>query len=163
MSSTVFVLTLGSKRPKWSRYVFPFSVDAFAQLGDDLYIRAGNSIVRVEETALTDQYGLIETAFPGRVQWSWLDWGQPGVTKELEGLDYTGTGQMPSVSFGYDQRNVAALSTGYQLTEDTVPGSMIPYPMVAPSMSLRLDFAGGAQWRVLGAQLYLQDRQKGSL
>ena len=152
---TTFVYTIRGNKGAWSRYVFPFTVEAFAQLGDDLYIRAGDAIYRVDESALDDD----GVDFAGVVQWSWLDFGQPGVTKMLEGFDYVGEGQAPSVRFGYDQRNVAALTEAYAISADTVPGDLIPYGFIAPSFSLRLDFAGGESWRVLSANLYVHDQR----
>ena len=157
--TTTFVYTMRQgKNGGWSRYIFPFAIEAFAQLGDDLYIRAGDAIYRVDEDA-TDDDG---TDFAGLVQWQWLDFGQPGVTKMLEGLDYVGEGQAPSVRFGYDQRNVESLTPAYALSNDTVPGTMIPYGFTAPTFSMRLEFAGGASWRVLSANLYLHDDKAGT-
>lgn len=159
MSTTTFVYTMrGAKGGAWSRYVLPFAVEAFAQLGDDLYIRAGDAIYRVDESASDDD----GVDFAGIVQWAWLDFGQPGVTKMLEGFDYVGEGQAPSVRFGYDQRNVAAFTPAYGISADTLPGTMIPYGLSAPTFSLRLDFAGGEAWRVLGANLYVHDDRPGT-
>ena len=157
-TTTVFVCTRNRQEAAWSRYVYPFAIEAFAHLGDDLYMRAGDAVYRVDVDA-TDDDG---TDFAGVVQWQWLDFGQPGVTKMLEGFDYVGEGQGPSVSFGYDQRNVAALTPAYAIDADTLAGSMIPYGFTAPTFSLRLDFAGGAEWRVLSANLYLHDDRAGS-
>ncbi len=158
MSTTTFIYTIHGAKGAWSRYVFPFAIEAFAQLGDALYIRAGDAIYRVDESAVDDD----GTDFSGLVQWPWLDFGQPGVTKMLEGFDYVGEGQAPSVRFGYDQRNVAALTPAYGISADTVPGTMIPYGFTAPTFSFRLEFAGGASWRVLGASLYVHDDRAGT-
>lgn len=162
MTTTTFVLSMNGGKPKWSRYVYPFAIDGFAQLADSLYIRNGDIVSKVVEGLHTDDVAGVATNFSGAVQWHWLDFGQPGVTKMVEGFDYVGTGQAPTVSFGYDQRNVATLSAGYLLSEDTVPGTMIPYPISAPTLSVRLDFAGGAAWSVQAVQLYLHDNRAGA-
>lgn len=150
MTTTVFVYTMSraGRAGAWSRYVFPFSVDAFAQLGDDLYIRHGDEISIVDAEVSTDEVDGVEAPFPGRVWWPWLDFGSPGVTKMLEGFDYVGSGQGPSISIGYDQRQVAALTPPYQLPNDTMPGGLVPLPVMAPTLSVRLDFAGGMAWNV---------------
>lgn len=161
--STTFVYTMNrtGQVGAWSRYVFPFSVDAFAQLGDDLYIRHGDEVSRVVEGALADEVGGVEIPFDGVVQWHWLDAGQPGVTKMLEGFDVVGSGS-PSIQIGYDQRNVAALTDAYAIEADTMAGGMIPFPISAPSMSVKLTFAGGTEWSVQSVNLYLHDFRAGS-
>lgn len=155
--STIFVYTLTQtgKIGAWTRYQFPFDVDAFAQLGNNLYIRHGDYISRVDEYVATDETAPAVTQdFEGIVWWNWLDLDSPGVTKMLEGFDYVGTGQGPSISIGYDQRNVAAFTTPYLLDTDTMPGGIIPLPVAAPTLSVKLQFAGGAAWQVQSVLLY---------
>lgn len=140
----------------WSRYELPFSVEAFAQLGDSLYIRHGDSISVVSEAVTHDEVGGEPIQFPGVVWWPWLDFGSPGQTKMLEGFDYVGTGQGPSIRIGYDQRSLTAFTPGYQISSDTMPGGMIPIPVAAPTLSVRLSFAGGEQWNVQSVLLSVQ-------
>lgn len=158
MSTTVFVHTSNAGKGKWSRYVFPFDVDAFSQLGGVLYIRSGDRVLRVTEGLLTDAVGGEEgdVGFTGSVQWPWIDAGQPGVTKQLVGFDLVANGS-PSVSFGFDQNNLTAFTTPYAIPADTLTGGVIPMPLMAPSFSLRLDFAAGSAWNVRTATLYLND------
>lgn len=158
MSSTVFVCTMNGGKPKWSRYVFPWSVEAFAQLADALYIRSGDAIRVVSEQAVTDEVDGVPVPFAGTVQWGWLDAGQPGANKMLEGFDVVGTGT-PSVSVGYDQRDPSAFTTPYEVDPDTMPGDIIPLPVVAPSMSVRLQYAGGEAWSLQAVNLYLHDER----
>lgn len=150
MTSTVFVYTMTSagKKGAWSRYIFPFAVDCFAQLGNVLYIRNGDTISMVSEEAVTDDVAGAPVNFTGIVWWPWLDFGSPGATKMLEGFDYVGTGQGPSISIGYDQRDPSIFTDGYQLDPDTLPGGIIPFPVSAPTMSVKLEFAGGEAWNV---------------
>lgn len=163
MSSTVFVYTMNraGQVGAWSSYVLPFSVDAFAQLGDDLYVRHGDEVSRVSEDAVTDEVGGVAIPFDGTVQWNWLDFGQPGTTKMVEGFDLVGSGS-PSIAFGYDQRNVAAFTAAYAIDADTMPGGMIPFPISAPSLSVKLTFAGGSAWAVQSVNMYLHDNRAGA-
>lgn len=157
----VYSMTRTGKVGAWSRYVFPFSVDAFAQLGDDLYIRNGDVISKVDEAAATDDVAGVPMPFLGQVHWPWLDMGQPGRTKMLEGFDYVGTGQGPSISIGYDQLNTAIFTTPYQLSSDTLTGGIIPLPVSAPTLAVKLDFAGGAHWTVQEVLLSVSDLRGG--
>ena len=151
----VFVCTMNGGKPKWSRYIFPWAVDAFAQLGNDLYIRHGDEVSVVDESLHTDDVNGSATAFAGLVQWPWLDNGQPGVTKMLESVDYVGTGQGPKLSIGYDQTSDSAFTTAYQLSSDTMTGSPIPIPVAAPTFSVKLAFDGGAAWKATAVTLRL--------
>lgn len=163
MTTVVFVysMTQTGKVGAWSRYLFPFSVDSFAQLGNDLFIRNGDVISRVVEGAVTDDVAGLPVAFPGVVWFPWADFGQPGVTKMLEGFDYVGTGQGPSISIGYDQRNVAAFTAPYLLDNDTLPGGIIPLPVSAPTFSVKLEYAGGEAWNMQSLLLGLYDLGNG--
>lgn len=153
----VFVFTLNGGKGKWSRYTFPFSVDAFAQLGNDLFIRNGDVVSKVDEAVATDDVAGVATDFSGVVWWPWLDFGRAGMTKMMEGFDYVGSGQPPSVSVGYDQRSLTSFTEPYLLDGDTLPGGIIPLPVAAPTFSIRLDFAGGEPWQVNAVELYVDD------
>lgn len=149
----VYSLTnAGTKVGAWTRYQFPFTIEAFAQLADDLYIKHGRYISRVDELLATDELTVddvvLQQPFAGRVQWAWLDFGTPGVTKMLNGFDYVGVGQAPTISVGFDQRNPNLFTTPYQIDADTLVGGLIPLPVMAPTMSVRLDFEGGEAWSV---------------
>lgn len=161
-STQVFVHTKSGSSGKWSRYIFPFAVDGFAQLGNDLYIRNGDQVSLVDEDAVSDQLEDESTVeFGGVAWWNWLDFGQPGITKMLEGFDYVGTGQGPSIQIGYDQRSLTAFTPAYQLDNDTLAGGIIPLPVSAPTMSVKLTFAGGAKWSVNAVHLSFFDLGNG--
>lgn len=150
----VYVCTLNAGKPKWSRYVFPWAIDAFAQLGNDLYTRHGDTISRVDEGAVDDD----GTTFTGTVQWPWLDMGQAGATKMMEGFDIVASGDM-SVSVGYDQLNANAFTAPYACGPDTLTGSVIPLPLMAPTFSPKLTFAGGEKWSVQSMTLYVNNQR----
>ena len=147
----VFVFTLNGGRGKWSRYIFPFQVDGFAQLGNDLYIRSGDVVRRVNPELnyddMTLQGGSANLVnFPGIVQWPWLNMGDSGRNKVMRGFDYTGSGQAPSISIGYDQRNLTLFTTPYMLNDDTLTGGFVPLEVTGPTFSIRMDFSGGSAW-----------------
>lgn len=157
----VYSMARAGQMGAWSRYEFPFAVEAFAQLGDDLYIRHGDQISVVSEAATHDEVAGVALRFPGVVWWPWLDFGTPGVTKMLQGVDYVGTGQAPSIAIGYDQRSDQAFTPPYDLPNDTLPGGLIPIPVSAPTLSVRLAFAGGERWNVQSVLLEVNPMQGG--
>ena len=161
-TSTVFVYTLSQagQPGKWSRYLFPFEIDDFTQLDDDLYIRSGDNIIQYDPAGTQDLVNTPQVGvFEGIVWWPFLDMGQPGVLKQLIAVDVICTGSNPSISMGYDETNPLAYTAPFSLPPDTVPGMVIPLPITSPSMSLQLTFPGGAPWRVLASNLYLQDQR----
>lgn len=160
MISTVFVYTMSrtGEVGAWSRYVFPFAIDNFAQFAADLYIRAGDDILRVDDS--TGQDFVNDARVQNMdcvVQWPWLDMGQPGVTKLLAGIDVTSNLEEVDVSIGYDQTDPDAFTDPYTADGDTVPGTIIPITVMAPSFSVRLAMDGTTKWQIDSVGAYLQD------
>lgn len=161
MSTTVFVYTMSrtGEVGAWSRYVFPFNVSNFCQKDDHLYIRAGDDVLMVDETADTDfEDDPRSLPFDGIVRWPFLDFGQPGVSKQFLGMDLSTTNAVNvDVSIGYDQTNEAAFTTPYTIPGDTVPGTFIPIPVVGPSFSLKMTFSSFDFWQFQAVTVYLND------
>lgn len=88
--------------------------------------------------------------FEGVIQWPWLG---DGPSIQLDSFDLVCTGDV-TVQFGYDQRDAAVLTTGYALEGDTMPGTSIPFPMAAASLSPRLTFDAGQEWEWMAMNLY---------
>jgi len=159
----------GTGRPgqvgAWSRYVFPFPVDDWTIAGDVLYLVSGQHIHRVDESVTGDEImqgnQRVVIPFTGVVQWPWLEFGQPGVTKRLYGFDVTGEGGLMQVSFGFDQSQPAAFTPPWPVPADTVPGQIIPMPLAAPSLSVKLTWDGSTPWQLHALTLYLNDRPAG--
>ncbi|UYK67820.1 glycoside hydrolase TIM-barrel-like domain-containing protein [Xanthomonas sacchari] len=153
----VYSMTRIGQVGAWSRYVFPFTVEDWAIKGDDLYLRSGDSVHRYDINLVGDEVrpGVVRN-FEGMIQWPWLDFGQPAVTKALYGFDIVGTGEV-TVEFGYDQTNGGAFTDPYKVVADTVPGPVIPMPLAAPSLAVRLTYDGSVQWQFNAINVYLQD------
>lgn len=152
----VFVHTLNGGAGKWSRYVFPFPIMGFGQLEDDLYIRSGDKILRVVRGLLSDHVDGVEVEFDGLQQWPYIDLGTPGVTKQMIGLDLVASGDT-TISIGYDQGDMSRFTPGYTINPDTMPGGIVPFPLMAPTFSLKITFAPGTAWKVRSATLYLNE------
>lgn len=137
----------------WSRYLFPDDVEYVTQQDGELYLRSGDTVYLADESTGLDDGASVS----GLVQWPWLDMGQPGVNKMMVGLDLVSSGS-PSVAVGYDQTNTSTFTTPYAVPADTQPGHLIPFPLTAPSYSLRVTYQGTAErWELLSANLFLQD------
>lgn len=161
MSTTVFVyqMTRTGEVGAWSRYVFPFTVDAFCQHGDKLYIRAGDDVLVVDETTGFDFNGDGRAqTFDGVIQWPWLDAGQPAVMKNVLGFDLaTINATSVDLEVGYDQTDKNAFTSAYSIPGDTIPGTFIPFPIMAASFSVRLTLSSLDFWQFQAITVYLQD------
>lgn len=103
------------------------------------------------------------TAIVGVVQWPHLDFGALGMQKQLIGVDVIATApEGVSISIGYDQRDLAARTADFAVDGDTLPGYLIPIPVTAPSLDLRLTFASGQRWELQAANMYIQDLRLGT-
>lgn len=160
MTSTVFVYTMNrvGQVGAWSVYEFPFPIDGFTNLDGELYIRSGDDVLRVDQSAVADYAGSErEVFFDATIEWPWLDFGQPGRLKMLAGFDVVGRGE-PTIEVGYNQAT-PLFTAPFTVAADTVPGMMIPLPVMAPSMSVRITYHGGQDWELQAVQLYLQDQR----
>ena len=134
--------------------MFPFTIEHFTHLENTLYLRHLDDISFVIEGALDDD----GVNFDGVIQWPWLDFGQPGVNKMLIGFDIVGKGTS-SIELGYDQNGLGSFTTIYPIPVDTYPGQIIPLPLNAPSISVKLTYDGGFAWQWNALNLYLQDQR----
>lgn len=164
MATEVFVYSMNtsSKAGKWSRYIYPWNVDATAQLNDDLYLRSEDTIYIVDKNRIKDQDQFGEDVDIDLViRWPYLDFGAPGRTKMMGGFDVVGRGQC-DVQFGYNESNFSELTGPYTIEADTLPGGIIPMPIAAPSFSMQITFSSvnpansiSTEW--LASNIYLQD------
>jgi hypothetical protein len=155
-TDTIFVYTMnkGIERGAWTRYVFPFTVEHFAHLENTLYMRHGDDVSFVVDTARDDD----GNGYQGVIQWPWLDLGTPGVNKMMIGFDIVGEGTS-SIEVGYDQTDTNAFTTSYAIPTDTYPGRIIPLPVNAPSLSVKLTYDGNQDWQWNALSMYLQDHR----
>ncbi len=167
----------GNNTMSWSRYVFPGIITDWTLGNGLLYLRVGDVVWNVSDTTLLDDMlvdstdGGTNVGFPGYVAWNYVECGQLGVDKQMEGFDLTigdidDDGQINNnnvtcnVSFGYNQSNREQATEPYAVTGDTIPGTMVPIPLIAPSIQMRLDFGTGQNWGWGAANLYATPLRK---
>jgi len=153
----VFIYTMnrGVQGGAWGRYIFPFTIEHFAQLENTLYMRHGDDV----SFTLLDQVDDDGVPFDGVIQWPWLDFNQPGVNKNLVGFDIVNEEGVCTVEIGYNQAQGGYFTEPYLIPEDTVPGQIIAIPVQAPSFSVRLTYAGSQNWQWNAFQLWLDDQR----
>lgn len=143
----------------WSRYTFPWTIKTATTLNGVLYFHVLNAVYRVDEAAITDGGSTISNGSPivGTVWFPYLDLDTPGKTKMLHSVDVVGLGTF-TLSIGYNQNSTGDYTAGYlSSTQDTVPGSPIAIPLMAPSFALRLVYSSGQDWQLNAIQVTFDD------
>jgi hypothetical protein len=144
----------------WSVYNYPWPIEAHAMLGNDLYVRSGDAVFRIDPSRLHDQdVNGDDVEVIGEIQSHYLDMGSPAVTKMMIGVDLVGNGQA-RIAIGFNQNLPTAFTSDAAVPADTVPGSIIPIPLAAPSFAMRiryssLDNPDGWEW--LASSFYIND------
>lgn len=166
-SSTVFVYTINTSQRSgaWSTYVFPGNVDYQTQLDNDIYLRIGDLVVKVNEdlstdAVLQDDRSVVLENFDSTLWWPFIDCGTPGVTKRMIGFDLVSEGDYATVEFGYNQRDFTMLTASYEIPGDTLDGGIIPFPMAAPTISMKITYdSADGRFEWLSTNLYLEDNR----
>ena len=163
MTTPVWIYSMQqSGRGAWSKYIFNFDIEAYTLLGDTLYLRHGDNINILSDSATQDFVGAVGSDIPGTVQWPWLDMGMVGVTKMMESFDIVATSTVqPFISFGYDQLDTGAFTEPYQIPSDSLTGTMIPMPLSAPSIAPKITWSSG-NMTLYGLSMYVHDNRAGS-
>ena len=162
-TTEVFVYSMPElgKRGSWSRYVFPWTLEATTQLNGELYMRADDNLYMIDETAATDETsaGTFQ-GFAGSIQWPYLDLGSPGTTKMLISCDICGIGQA-SLSIGYNPDNAGSVTAPYVVGSDTTYGTRVPIALSSVMMSVKLTWPAGSFWQLNSFDLIVEDMRMG--
>lgn len=156
----VYSMTTLGQVGAWSFYEFPWLVEAHAMLGNDVYLRSGDSVFIVDPERLEDQDETgADVEVVGEIQSHYLDFGSPGVTKMMIGVDVVGNG-MANIAVGFNQSDPSLFTTDALVPGDSVPGSIIPIPLAAPSFAMRLRYKSSENpngWEWLASNFYIND------
>lgn len=171
--SAVILTINGASTMSWSRYLFPDTITDWTILSGQLYLRAGDLVWRLSADTLLDDtledstQGGTNAGYRGYVAWHYCDFGPIGYDKDIEGFDLT-IGKLDedytqivsnditcNITFGYNQSNLEEVTEPYTVDGDTVPGTMIPMPLIAPTLQLRLDFGTGQDWGWAATNIYI--------
>jgi len=145
----VYSISRTSKIAAWSQYYLPESVDAFAELGQELYIRSGDNVYKLDTAASTDQGALFEVI----LQLPYMDLKSPGMRKVIHGVDLVMEGRC-EFSVGYDVRDPTAFTDAVSVKGNTRPGGMIPVGCDGTEFSLKFRNYDNKPFRLDAVTLY---------
>lgn len=123
IGSTVWVYTFSraQKISAWSKYTFPWTIDAMAELSGILYLRSGDNVYKLDAAASTDN----GTAFTWTVELPFLDFKASGMLKQVHGMDAVLQGSC-NVQFRFDPNSPSLITSAQSLSGDTRPNGLIP-------------------------------------
>lgn len=130
----VYVLSYSksAKITAWSTYTLPWVVDAATVMANEIYLRSGNTVYRMDATASNDD-GVVPLC---EVDMFFQDNKAPGILKQFTGYDavVTGTAQ---VAYRYDPRHLDRVTDFIDVSGDTRPDAMAPMEICCTSLAPR--------------------------
>lgn len=128
----VYSISRTAKIAAWSEYFLAVPVDAFAELGQELYIRSGDSVYKLDPESFADD----GTQFEVLIELPYMDFKKPGAEKQITGVDVVieGTAEF---SVGFDVRDPDAFTSPVRVRGNTRPGGTIPVECVGTEFALR--------------------------
>lgn len=134
IDNQVFVYSVSrtAKIAAWSRYELPVSVDAWAELEGELYLRSGDDVYKLDEDRYTDDGWDYEVL----IQIPWMNFKTPGVLKHMYGIDIAMDGEC-MVSVGMDARHPDSFTEEVRVAGNTYGGGLIPIECCGTEFSFR--------------------------
>ena len=149
-----FAYSRTSKVNAWSKYVFPWAVTGAATLNGALYVRAGDTVYRIDENAHQDDM----TAPQVVVEFPFLDFKKPGSLKLIQGVDFVGQGSA-QISFKYRATDMSGNPTEGEtdpvtLTNNSMPGVMTPVELCVTAIAPRIVHQANEAFRLSRLNFY---------
>lgn len=148
----VYSISRTAKIAAWSQYFLAHPVDAFAELGQELYIRSGDTVYKLDPDASTDD----GTQFEVLIDMPYMDFKKPGATKAITGVDVVVEGRC-EFSIGFDVRNPDAFTSPVRVRGNTRPGGIIPVECIGTEFSLRFRNYDNKPFRLDAVTVYFQE------
>lgn len=151
IGSTVFVFSISrtAKISAWSKYELSGTVDAFASLGQTLYIRSGNVVYMLDQESSSDEGQPYEVL----LQLPYMDFKSPGQLKVVHGADFVIDGKC-EFSVGFDATDPDAFTPPVTVKGNTRPGGMVPVGCAGTEFSIRLRNSDTEPFRLDAVTIY---------
>lgn len=148
----VYSFSRTSKISAWSSYTFPFAITDVTELDGDLYLRAGNSVYKLDDAAVTDA----GVPFTVDIEFPFLDFKTPGVLKQVMGLDAVMAGSA-DLSIKFDARTPGFITPSVSVSGDTRPGEMTPVEVVSVGIAPVLTSSAEAAFELHAITFYFEN------
>lgn len=147
--SYVYAFSRSVKLSAWQTFSWPVNFEAAAILNNVLYVRSGDVVYSVDDTAYTDDGAapLVE------VDMYYQDAKTPGILKQFWGFDGLVTGS-PEIAFRYDTREEGLETDFWPIEGDLRPGAMHPMELCAVAVAPRFRHQADEDFQVSSLALY---------
>jgi hypothetical protein len=145
----VYSISRTAKIAAWSQYFLSKTVDGFAELGQELYIRSGDSVYKLDEAVNTDD----GTQFEVLIDLPYMNFKTPGMLKRITGADVVVNGRC-EFSVGFDVRDPDAFTPPVKVKGNTRPSGMIPVECTGTEFALRFRNFDNKPFRVDAVTIY---------
>ncbi len=154
IGGNVFVFTISrtSKINAWSRYYFPFVVDNFTKLGEDIYIRSGEDVYIADPDSALDGTTPIDV----NILTGYLPFKRPGRLKHIVGADVVCEGEC-EFSVLWDARDTSLETSPVTVSGDSRPGPLIPVEVMTTEAAFRFRSRNGKKFRLDSFSIYYHD------
>lgn len=126
----VYTFSRTAKINAWSVYEFPVSLDYVTQLDGTLYIRSGNTVYSLSDTAYTDYGEPIDV----EIELPFLDFKMAGVLKQVLSMDVVFSGTA-NVQHRFDPKEPTLITPELSLDGDTRSRRLIPVELLAVNIA----------------------------
>lgn len=126
----IYSFSRSVKLSAWSVFDFPVTIDDSAVLSNELYLRSGDAVYKVDPNAYNDD-GVVPLV---EVEMYYQDNKAPGVLKQFNGFDGVVKGS-PEIAFRYDTRDTDLITSFYGISGDMRPGDLFPMEICATSVA----------------------------
>lgn len=148
----VYSYSRASKISAWSVWTFPFNVDAVAEHEAKLYIRSGNVLYVLDETAYSDDGEPIEVV----AELPYLDMKRPGTLKQFTGVDVAAAGGL-NLRFKFDPANPQRATPALRLSGDTRPLPRIPVEVMATNLAIEVSNVSDGLFELAAITIYYEN------
>lgn len=148
----VYSISRTAKIAAWSQYFLSHPVDAFAELGQELYIRSGDAVYKLDEAVSTDD----NTQYEVLIQLPYMNLKKPGSLKRVYGIDVVVEGAC-YVSVGFDVRDPDAFTPEVKVKGNTRGGGLVSMECVGTEFSLRFRNYDNKPFRLDAVSIHFDD------
>lgn len=144
-----FSFSKTSKLSAWSYFTFPFDVDATTVLNNELYVRSGDNVYRMDRDVYADD------GVPPRVtaEMFFQDFKSSGYLKQFYGFDAVVKGS-PTVAFRFNPKDASVITTEVGPLGDTRPDELYPMEIQAVAIAPVVSHEANEEFELNMLQIY---------
>lgn len=141
-----------AKISAWSDFRLPFDVDDATVLNQDLYVRTGNDVYKVNDAIYKDGVSSIPLV---DIQMFYQDGKAPAVLKQFVGMDVIGIGT-PTISHRFAADNQTLETAGVEYPAVTEPGALHPVELLTTRIAPHITHQKDEEFEISALMLHYE-------